>query len=148
MVNYFSLYPPPIFFLLSARQETYLRILHLISFKRYFLFFRYDEFLRFFADIVFFAASNTLLQSLLIVHPIYSTCLALHYSIFLLHIFHRCLFFFQREFGFSDLNSVNCSSQETEVTSTPTRPVDNVVIATKGLQDKKNKYNSWDDGGK
>ena len=26
------------------------------------------------------------------------------------------------------------SSQETEVTSTPTRPVDNVVIATKGLQ--------------
>ena len=24
--------------------------------------------------------------------------------------------------------------QETEVTSTPTRPVDNVVIATKGLQ--------------
>ena len=34
-----------------------------------------------------------------------------------------------------------------EVTSTPTRPVDNVVIATKGLQDR-NKYNSWDDGGK
>ena len=27
-------------------------------------------------------------------------------------------------------------SQETEVTSTPTRPVDNVVIATKGLQDR------------
>ena len=26
--------------------------------------------------------------------------------------------------------------QETEVTSTPTRPVDNVVIATKGLQDR------------
>ena len=25
---------------------------------------------------------------------------------------------------------------ETEVTSTPTRPVDNVVIATKGLQDR------------
>ena len=31
---------------------------------------------------------------------------------------------------------VNCSSQETEVTSTPTRPVDNVVITTKGLQDR------------
>ena len=29
----------------------------------------------------------------------------------------------------------NCPSQETEVTSTPTRPVDNVVITTKGLQD-------------
>ena len=26
--------------------------------------------------------------------------------------------------------------QETEVTSTPTRPIDNVVIATKGLQDR------------
>ena len=26
--------------------------------------------------------------------------------------------------------TVNCPSQETEVTSTPTRPVDNVVIAT------------------
>ena len=32
--------------------------------------------------------------------------------------------------------TVNCLSQETEVTSTPTRPVDNVVIATKGLQDR------------
>ena len=31
---------------------------------------------------------------------------------------------------------VNCPSQETEVTSTPTRPVDNVVITTKGLQDR------------
>ena len=29
-------------------------------------------------------------------------------------------------------------SQETEVTSTPTRPVDNVVVTTKGLQDRKN----------
>ena len=27
-------------------------------------------------------------------------------------------------------------SQETEVTLTPTRPVDNVVITTKGLQDR------------
>jgi len=35
----------------------------------------------------------------------------------------------------SDLNS-NCPSQETEVTSTPTRPVDNVVITTKGLHDR------------
>ena len=26
--------------------------------------------------------------------------------------------------------------KETEVTSTPTRPVDNVVITTKGLQDR------------
>ena len=31
---------------------------------------------------------------------------------------------------------VNCPSQETEVTSTPIRPVDNVVITTKGLQDR------------
>ena len=34
------------------------------------------------------------------------------------------------------LLSVNCPSQETKVTSTPTRPVDNVIIATKGLQDR------------
>ena len=33
------------------------------------------------------------------------------------------------------MGTVNCPSQETEVTSTPTRPVDN-VIATKGLQDR------------
>ena len=32
----------------------------------------------------------------------------------------------------------NCPSQETEVTSTPTRPVENVVRSTKGLQDKNN----------
>ena len=32
--------------------------------------------------------------------------------------------------------TVNCPSQEIEVTSTPTRPVDNVVIITKGLQDR------------
>ena len=31
---------------------------------------------------------------------------------------------------------MNCPSQETKVTSTPTRPVDNVVITTKGLQDR------------
>ena len=29
-----------------------------------------------------------------------------------------------------------CPVQETEVTSTPTRPVDNVVITMKGLQDR------------
>jgi hypothetical protein len=29
-----------------------------------------------------------------------------------------------------------CPSQETEVTSTPTRPVEDVVITTKGLQDR------------
>ena len=34
--------------------------------------------------------------------------------------------------------TVNCPSQETEVTSTPTRPVENVVITTKGLQDRNN----------
>ena len=34
------------------------------------------------------------------------------------------------------MTTVNCPSQETEVTSTPIRPVDNVVIATKGLQDR------------
>ena len=33
-------------------------------------------------------------------------------------------------------NQFTCPSQETEVTSTPTTPVDNVVIATKGLQDR------------
>ena len=32
--------------------------------------------------------------------------------------------------------TVNSPSQETEVTSTPTRPFDNVVITTKGLQDR------------
>ena len=32
--------------------------------------------------------------------------------------------------------TVNCPSQETEVSSTPTRPVEN-VLKTKGLQDKK-----------
>ena len=34
-----------------------------------------------------------------------------------------------------EVTSVSCPSQETEVTLTPTRPVDNVVITTKGLQD-------------
>ena len=34
-----------------------------------------------------------------------------------------------------EVTSANCPSQETEVNSTPTRPVDNVVI-TKGLQDR------------
>ena len=32
--------------------------------------------------------------------------------------------------------TVNCPSQETEITLTPTRPVDNVVITTKDLQDR------------
>ena len=32
--------------------------------------------------------------------------------------------------------TVNCPSQEAELTSTPIRPVDNVVITTKGLQDR------------
>ena len=34
--------------------------------------------------------------------------------------------------------TVNCPSQETEVTSTPTRPVENFVITTKGIQDRNN----------
>ena len=34
--------------------------------------------------------------------------------------------------------TVNCPSQETEVTSTPTRSIENVVITKKGLQDKNN----------
>jgi hypothetical protein len=34
--------------------------------------------------------------------------------------------------------TVNCPSQETEVTSTPTRLVENVDITTKDLQDTKN----------
>ena len=36
------------------------------------------------------------------------------------------------------LSPVNCPSQETEVTLTPKRPVENVVITTKGLQDRNN----------
>ena len=35
-----------------------------------------------------------------------------------------------------EVTSVSYPSQETEVTATPSRPVDNVVIATKGLQDR------------
>jgi len=34
------------------------------------------------------------------------------------------------------LTTVNCPSQETEVTSTPTRPVENIVITTKGLHER------------
>ena len=42
----------------------------------------------------------------------------------------------------SDLknSNVNCPSQETEVTSTPTRPVEN-ALTTKDLQDRNN--NCW-----
>ena len=43
--------------------------------------------------------------------------------------------FLSRRVVISDLNS-NCPSEETEVTSTPTRPIDNVVITTKGLRDR------------
>ena len=35
-----------------------------------------------------------------------------------------------------EVTSVSWLGQETEGTSTPTRPVDNVVITTKGLQDR------------
>ena len=34
------------------------------------------------------------------------------------------------------ITNVNCPSQEAEVTSAPTRPLENVVITTKGLQDR------------
>ena len=39
------------------------------------------------------------------------------------------------------------SSQETEETSTPTRPVENVVLTTKGLQER-NTSVRWDNGEK
>ena len=35
-----------------------------------------------------------------------------------------------------EVTSVSCPSQETVVTSTPTRTIDNIVITTKGLQDR------------
>ena len=38
--------------------------------------------------------------------------------------------------GLVGVEDLNCPSQETEVSSTPTRPVENVVSTTKGLQDK------------
>ena len=34
--------------------------------------------------------------------------------------------------------TVNCPSQETKVTSTSTRPVENVELTTKGLQERNN----------
>ena len=40
------------------------------------------------------------------------------------------VYFFRRPFV------VNCPSQETELTSTPTRPVVNVLLTTKGLQER------------
>ena len=46
----------------------------------------------------------------------------------------RCLE--EAAFSISISSSVNCPSQETEVTSSPTRPVENVVITMKGLQDR------------
>jgi len=36
------------------------------------------------------------------------------------------------------LGKLTVGLQETEVTSTPTRPVENAVIPTKGLQDRNN----------
>ena len=36
----------------------------------------------------------------------------------------------------TEISTVNCPSQETEVTSTTTRPVANVVLTTKGLQER------------
>ena len=43
-----------------------------------------------------------------------------------------------RAFKITSSLTVNCPSQETEVTSTPTRPVDNIVTTTKGLQNRNN----------
>ena len=46
------------------------------------------------------------------------------------------------------MNSVNYPSQETEETSTLTRPVENVALTTqKGLQERKTII-EWDDGRK
>ena len=42
---------------------------------------------------------------------------------------------------------LHCPSQETELTSKPTRPVENVVLTTKGLQER-NTNVGWDDSGK
>ena len=39
-------------------------------------------------------------------------------------------------------------SQETEEISTPTRPVENVVLTTKGLQERNTQVVGWDDGEK
>jgi len=36
------------------------------------------------------------------------------------------------------VENLNCPCQESEGTSTPTRPVENVVLTTKGLQDRNN----------
>ena len=44
-------------------------------------------------------------------------------------------------------STVNYPSQETEETSTPTRPVENIVLTTKGLQER-NTTVRWDDSGK
>ena len=41
--------------------------------------------------------------------------------------------------------ALNCPSQDTEETSTP-RPVENIVLTTKGLQER-NTTVGWDDGG-
>ena len=43
---------------------------------------------------------------------------------------------------------VPSKTSKTEVTSTPTRSVDNVVITTKRPTGQKHKYTRWDDGGK
>ena len=47
-------------------------------------------------------------------------------------IFHALMGRFQLEL----FTFITCPSQETEVTSTPTRPVENVVLTTKGLQER------------
>ena len=46
------------------------------------------------------------------------------------------------------LSTVNGPSQETEETSKPTIPVENVVLTRKGLQERKNTTIGWDDGEK
>ena len=48
---------------------------------------------------------------------------------------------------FSTVIPSNCPSQETEETSTSTRPFKNFVLTTKGLQER-NRNVGWDDGEK
>ena len=54
----------------------------------------------------------------------------------LLHVLRNIMFLHRWEDFSLPLFSTVVPSQETEVTLTPTRPVDNVVIVTKGLQDR------------
>ena len=50
--------------------------------------------------------------------------------------FNVCVFLSCRPFVVNTTFSVDCPSQETEVTSTPTRHVENVVLTMKGPQER------------